>query len=101
MAFCPPSVIQAALSGPWITPWGDEPEPRAINSVRPALGSNQPRCPLAWAVNQTPPSGAGATSWMPVRRGVPSGQDCILAVWARMGPTTKAPAATTAARRVI
>src|SRR6185369_9306384 len=85
MAFWPPSVIHAALSGPWITPCGPDPEPRAISSARPAFGSNQPRWPLACAVNQTPPSGAGARSWMPVRRGVPSGQDCSLPDWARAG----------------
>ena len=66
----PPSVSQAALSGPWITPCGDEPEPSAISSVVPLFGSNQPRWPLRCALNHTPPSGAGATSWMPVRCGV-------------------------------
>jgi hypothetical protein len=51
--------------------------------VRPVDGSNQPRWPLAWAENQTPPSGAGATSWMPVRREVASFQPCsALAAWA-------------------
>ena len=33
----PPSVIHAALSGPWITPCGDEPEPSGMSSVRPRL----------------------------------------------------------------
>src|SRR5256885_8696743 len=76
MAFWPPSVIHAALSGPWMTPCGAELPPKAMSSVRPPFGSNQPRWPLRWAVNHTPPSGAGATSWMPVGRGVCSGHDC-------------------------
>jgi len=56
-----------------MTPCGAEPLPSAISSARPVFGSNQPRWPLRCALNQTPPSGAGATSWMPVGRGVASG----------------------------
>ena len=75
----PPSVIHAAWSGPWITPCGAEPVPSGINSTRAVFGSNQPSSPLRCALNQTPPSGAGATSWMPVAFAVFSGHDCIVA----------------------
>src|SRR5438132_13077373 len=38
IAFCPPSVIQAAPSGPTITPWGAAAGPSAIRSDFPVLG---------------------------------------------------------------
>jgi len=63
LAFSPPSVTQAAPSGPTITPCGAEPSPSAISSFLPVLGSRRPRKPLRWPVYQTVPSGAGATSW--------------------------------------
>ena len=95
IAFWPPSVIHAALSGPWITPCGAEPRPSATSSLRPDFGSNQPRWPLRCAVNHTPPSGAGATSWMPAGRGVPSGHDCSRIDSARpaLGQAAASPAA--------
>jgi hypothetical protein len=52
----------------------------------PLAGSNQPRWPLRCAENQTPPSGPGATSWMPVRWRVPSGQLRAAAVSLRAAP---------------
>src|SRR5450755_1753346 len=104
-ASCPPSVIQAALSGPWITPCGAEPRPSGTSSVRPVFGSNQPRSPLCWAVNQTPPSGAGATLWMPARRGVASGHERMdAAPCARSGQPAMAAAparAFNASRRAV
>ncbi len=63
MAFWPPSVTQAAPSGPTITPCGAEPMPSAMCSVLPVFGSRRPSSPLRCAVYQTVPSGAGATSW--------------------------------------
>jgi hypothetical protein len=62
LAFRPPSVIQAAPSGPTITPCGAEPEPIGIASSLPFLGSSRPRKPLRWPVYQIAPSTAGATS---------------------------------------
>ncbi len=107
IAFWPPSVSHAAWSGPSITPCGAEPLPSATSSTRALFGSNQPRWPLRCAVNQTPPSGAGATSWMPVGRRVASGQLCTLAATsARARPgvvETSAPAVAnkaSASRRV-
>src|SRR3569623_1936166 len=63
MALRPESVTHAAPSGPTMTPCGLEPAPSAIWRVLPVLGSRQPRAPARWAVYQTPPSAAGATSW--------------------------------------
>ena len=40
MAFRPPSVTQAAPSGPTITPWGAEPAPRGM--AWPARGGIEP-----------------------------------------------------------
>ena len=67
IAFRPPSVIHGAPSGPTITPCGAEPLPSAVSRERPVLGSSQPSWPVCWAVYQTPPSRAGATScgWVP------------------------------------
>ena len=62
MAFCPPSVTQAARSGPTITPCGAAPAPRDICVVLPVFGSRMPIAPWLCAVYQTVPSGAGATS---------------------------------------
>jgi hypothetical protein len=62
MAFSPLSVIQGAPSGPTITPCGAEPGPNATSRTSPVPGSSQPSSPLPWAVYQTPPSAAGATS---------------------------------------
>ena len=90
MAPRPPSVIHAALSGPGMTPCGAAPAPSATSSVRPVRGSNQPRWPLLCAVNHTPPSNAGATSWTPVRCRVPSGQDCSTGDCAAPGSGTDA-----------
>src|ERR1700730_18817498 len=55
-AFCPPSVTHAAPSGPTITPWGAAPDPRAIISDLPVLGSSRPSLPADCAVNQTTPA---------------------------------------------
>src|SRR3569623_1823815 len=63
MALRPESVTHAAPSGPTMPPCGLEPEPSAIWRVLPVLGSSPPRAPARWAVYQTPPSAAGATSW--------------------------------------
>ena len=56
------SAALAWYASPWITPCGAEPVPSGTSSLRPVFGSNQPRCPLRWALNHTPPSGAGARS---------------------------------------
>src|SRR5215213_3046537 len=72
MAFRPPSVIQGAPSGPTTTPCGAErspDRPRATWRVSPVAGLSQPSEPFAWAVYQTPPSTAGATSCGPEPRG--------------------------------
>jgi hypothetical protein len=63
MAFRPPSVTHAAPSGPTITPWGAEPSPSFTREMPPWAGSRRPSSPMAWAVYQTIPLGAGATSW--------------------------------------
>ena len=67
IAFRPPSVIQAAPSGPVMTPCGAEPAPSGISRTSPVAGSRWPRRPSCWPVYQTPPSAAGATScgWEP------------------------------------
>jgi hypothetical protein len=62
IAFCPPSVIQGAPSGPTITPCGAERSPSLMWRVSPLAGSSRPSSPDAWAVYQIAPSGAGATS---------------------------------------
>src|SRR5687767_2283800 len=62
MAFWPPSVTQAAPSGPTMTPCGAEPWPSGISLTSPLRGSSQPSLPAPCAVYQTPPSDAGATS---------------------------------------
>lgn len=59
--------------------------PLSGSHTRPVVGPNQPRWPLRCAVNHTP-SGAGATSWMPVGSGVRRGQDCVAAEGAARGP---------------
>ena len=59
IAFCPPSVTQAAPSGPTITPCGAAPGPSAIRSDLPVLGLSWPSLPADCAVIQTVPSGAG------------------------------------------
>ena len=59
----PLSVIQAAPSGPVMTPCGDEPAPSGISRMVPVAGSRWPRTPTCWPVYQTPPSAAGETSW--------------------------------------
>src|SRR6267142_4972561 len=66
MAFCPPSVIQGAPSGPMTTPWGAAPLPRSISLNEPSRGSSRPSVPLRWPQNQIVPSGAGATSRDPM-----------------------------------
>src|SRR5437879_1080814 len=53
IAFCPPSVTQAAPSRPTITPWGAAPGPSAIRSDLPVLGSSRPSLPADCAVNHT------------------------------------------------
>src|SRR2546423_902055 len=63
MALRPPSVTQAAPSGPTMTPWGADPDPRSMWWVRPVAGPRRPSAPAACAVYQTVPSGAGPTSW--------------------------------------
>src|SRR5688572_12744019 len=62
MALRPPSVTQAAPSGPTITPCGAEPAPRATRFTSLVAGLSQPSSPVRWPVYQTPPSRAGATS---------------------------------------
>src|SRR5918996_839040 len=76
MALRPPSVIHGASSGPTITPCGAEPAPSGTSSVSPVAGSSQPSRPVAWAVYQTPPSAAGATSCGCVPAG--TGNVCML-----------------------
>jgi hypothetical protein len=56
-------VIQAAPSGPVITPCGADPGPSGTSRTLPLRGSRWPRVPLPWPVYQTPPSTAGETSW--------------------------------------
>ena len=63
MALSPPSVTHAAPSGPTITPCGADPLPSLTDLTVPVAGSSRPSSPMAWAVYQTDPSGAGATSW--------------------------------------
>src|SRR5215213_2577127 len=63
MALSPPSVTHAAPSGPTMTPCGAEPEPSLTEVTAPVAGSRRPSSPMACAVYQTDPSGAGATSW--------------------------------------
>ncbi len=63
MALSPPSVTHAAPSGPTMTPWGAAPAPSLTEVTAPVAGSSRPSSPMAWAVYQTDPSGAGATSW--------------------------------------
>src|SRR5438067_12370075 len=63
IAFSPPSVTQAAPSGPTMTPCGAEPLPSGTRCTSPLVGSSRPSSPAACAVYQTVPSGAGATSW--------------------------------------
>ena len=46
-----------------MTPCGAEPGPSDVVPMAPLAGSSQPSSPVAWAVNQMPPSAAGATSW--------------------------------------
>jgi len=62
IAFRPLSVTHGAPSGPTITPWGLDPGPREMWRVDPVAGSSRPNAPAFWAVYQTLPSGAGATS---------------------------------------
>ena len=45
-----------------------EPEPSAVSRDLPVFGFSQPSWPECCAVYQTPPSPAGATSWMRARR---------------------------------
>jgi hypothetical protein len=45
MALRPPSVIQAAPSGPAMTPWGAESAPSASWRVAPVAGSRMPSAP--------------------------------------------------------
>ena len=47
IAFCPPSVIQAARSGPTMTPCGAESGPSGICSSLPVFGSRMPSAPCA------------------------------------------------------
>ena len=56
-------MIHGKPSGPTITPCGADPSPSEVSSVRPVFGSRRPSRPVAWAVYQTFPSAAGATSW--------------------------------------
>ena len=71
IAFRPLSVTHGAPSGPTITPWGLDPGPRGMWRVAPVAGSRRPSAPAFWAVYQTLPSGAGATScgWEPAGTG--------------------------------
>src|SRR5262249_49640486 len=83
IAFLPPSVTQAAPSRPTITPCGAGPRPSRTTGDSPLPGSRRPRFPLCWAVNQTLPSGAGATSCGPEPRGTAyscsrGALDCVL-----------------------
>ena len=55
-------MIHGAPSGPTITPCGADPSPSLMWRVSPLAGSSRPNSPEPWAVYQTAPSGAGATS---------------------------------------
>src|SRR5215218_2951859 len=110
MAFRPPSVIHGAPSGPTITPCGAERSParaRATWRVSPVAGLSQPSEPLAWAVYQTPPSTAGATSCGPDPRGTgnslissPAGAAAGCVGGAASATAAQAVAATAASTRV-
>src|SRR5262245_48661927 len=76
MALRPPSVTQAAPSGPTMTPCGAELSPSGICFATPVLGSRRPSAPTPCAVYQTVPSGAGATSCGPAPAG--TGKYCTL-----------------------
>ena len=69
MALRPPSVSQAAPSGPWMTPCGAEPSPSETCRTAPVAGSMMPSAPEPCAEYQILPSGAGATSWGPAPSG--------------------------------
>src|SRR3954447_4569190 len=69
MALRPPSVSQAAPSGPWMTPCGAEPLPSGTCRTAPVAGSMTPSAPEPCAEYQILPSGAGATSWGPAPSG--------------------------------
>jgi hypothetical protein len=62
IAFWPPSVSQAAPSGPWMTPCGADFGPSFTSRDCPVFGSKMPIAPCFWAAYQILPSGAGATS---------------------------------------
>src|SRR4051794_12507097 len=93
MAFSPPSVTQAAPSGPRITPCGAEPLPSGIWRTAPVAGSSLPSVPLRCPVYQTVPSGAGATSCGPEPAG--TAYSCIVgcaagaAVGLALGPAVR------------
>jgi hypothetical protein len=51
IAFCPPSVTQAARSGPTITPCGAEPGPRVDQSVGAVAWIEPAELAVAWQLN--------------------------------------------------
>jgi hypothetical protein len=67
MAFWPPSVTQAAPSGPRMTPCGAAPWPSETTRMPPSRGSSRLSVPLRWPQNHIVPSPAAVTSREPTR----------------------------------
>ena len=67
IAFCPPSVTQAAPSGPRMTPCGAAPWPRFTAADARPGGSSRFSVPLRWPQNQKLPSPAAVMSREPTR----------------------------------